>query len=95
MAVNDTVAAQSAVAAGASLDIRPGTGTRWLVQSIWASGACQLKRVSGANEVVLEAPTAAKWWQGLVERVTDTVFLRVTNTGASAIDVGYAGVEVP
>lgn len=94
MAAGDVFsAAPTSVSNGASTDIRPASGEEATIHNIYYGGAVDIKWYDGTNTITFDQDTAAGARLGLSSHVTNTKYMRVTNTSGSTIFIGWDGIQ--
>ena len=94
MAQGDVVTlVPTSVAAGSTLDIKPGANIEWVIHNIQVSGQAELAKTDGSNPITIDSLSAAGEWTNQEKHATNTVWWRVKNTGGGAIYVSYDGVQ--
>lgn len=92
MAVGDTFSGLSSVAAGAYLDIQPGAGVEAVIHNIYHASDVQLEQYDGSNSLIFDTDTGAGIYAKYAFHVTNTIRIRVKNTTAGSILIGYDGI---
>jgi len=91
-AVGDAVASCSSVAAGATLDIQPGSGVEWFLHNIWFEYNVEIQRYDGTNTVAATQLLGPDY-KPLSTRLTNGNRVRVKNLhGSSAKLICYDAV---
>lgn len=93
MAAGDAIShIESVTATTGIMAIQPGSGVEWCIHNIAVGEACTLCLTDGTNDVEIDTMTAPGGWINQVWFLTNTCYLRVKNTSASAAYFGYTGV---
>jgi hypothetical protein len=93
MAVGDTFSGLSSVAAGAYLDIQPSSGVEAVIHNIYHTSDVQVELYDGTNSCIFDTDTGAGIYAKYSFHVTNTIRIRVKNTTASPIFIGYDGIQ--
>lgn len=84
MAVGDVVSAHSSVSASGYLDIQPSAGAEWVIHNLYYGGSVEVYRTDGTNQILIDSDSGPGCRMGTVFHVTNTHYLSLKNTGASA-----------
>lgn len=93
MAAGNMVGSITPVAAGASLDIRPPSGQEWIIHNIKYGGQVTLNDYDSTNTLQWDSDTGAGGRLGLTEHVSNSYWIRVTNTGSTTINISFNGMQ--
>ncbi|WP_026694075.1 hypothetical protein [Peribacillus kribbensis] len=96
MAQGDLITNVTSVAAGAFLDIIPGSGAEWIISNInYGNTTIEIYQSDGTNNILCDqqvgTSTGGAAW-GLSLKCTPTRYYRIKNTSASAAYIGYDGI---
>jgi len=78
--------------AGASYDIKPPEGKRWTILNLYLNGQCDFKIIGGTTEVFKTSYVAADIFPTMLF-LTENHFIRITNTGSTALTISYEAHE--
>lgn len=93
MALGDVQTAISSVANNAVLDIKPASGSEWVVHNILYGASMELYKTDGTNSIKVDSDTTAGGRIGIYLHCTNTVWYQIKNvSGANAI-LSYDGVQ--
>jgi hypothetical protein len=92
MAVGDTVAANNATSGSGTFTIQPSAGVEWDIHNLYVSGACNVIKFDGSTSVTIYSLTTGGTIPCTIH-VTNTVYLKITDTSSSTNDMGYDGVQ--
>ena len=92
MPVGDVVSTISSIAAGAYLDIQPGSGIEWVIHNIHHEDQVEIYFYDGTNSILVDVDAGQGSWTGQFFHCTNTKYYRVKNTAASAKLIGYDGI---
>ena len=92
MTVGDVVHSSSSVNAAASKTIQPGAGIEWIIHNIYHEAEVELKIVESTNELLFDDAAAKGSWSAYFFHLTNTHYLKVKNTNASAKLISYDGI---
>jgi hypothetical protein len=95
MALGDVKSAiASVVATTGTYDIKPPVGEEWVLHNIYYNGGTvEFYRTDGVNSLRFDSDTTQGARMGIAYHVSNTQWLQIKNTSASAILVGYDGVQ--
>lgn len=94
MAAGNVVAGTASVAATTgTYDIKPASGVEWVIHNVYYNGAVNFVITDGTNTFQFDSDTGAGARLGLTTHVTNTYWLRITNTGGSAVLIAYDGIQ--
>ena len=93
MAQLDVKSGLQSVAAGAVLDIRPGTGEEWVINNLYYGGSIEINRTDGTNVLKFESDGSSGGRLGTIYRLTNSQWMQIKNTGTASILIGYDGVQ--
>jgi len=88
------VQANQSVANGANLDIQPPAGEEWFIELIVYGGDCDIKWSDGTNDVTIASYTGSGSLEKCEYTVTNSHFIRITNTSGGAARFGYSGYKL-
>jgi hypothetical protein len=93
MALGDAVTVvPTSVSAGASLTIRPSAGEEWIIHNIFSAAyAIEVYKTDGTNPILFESNSSGGLL-GYAFHLTNTVYMTVKNTDASARYISYDGI---
>jgi hypothetical protein len=92
MAAGNMVGGTSSLAASAPYDIKPSSG-EWVIHNIYYNNQLKLSMTDGTNVVDFDSDTGQGARLGLTTHVSNGYWLRVTNTGASALLIAFDGMQ--
>lgn len=87
------VSGSSSVAASATYNIQPTSGVEWTVMNIYYTGAVSIAIVDGANTIPYDSDSTSGGKLGGVWNLSSTHYIRITNTGSTAIIVSFDGKQ--
>lgn len=90
MAVGDPVGDAVSVNAAASLTIQPTSGG-WTIHNIYHEGSIELHLVKGSIDILFDTVTGSGFYASYAFELSNTVYLQIKNTEASAKKIGYTG----
>lgn len=94
MAAGDAIDGVSAsVAASGNCVIQPGAGVEWCVHNVFCGQNCDVYFVNGSVEIKFDSMTAPGAWIGQTFFLTNSYYLKIVNTSASAGYYGWTGVQ--
>jgi len=93
LAAGDTVAGKNATAGSGTYTIQPSAGVEVVVHNIYVSGACNLIVTDGTINITLRALVSGEWLSNLAIHITNTEYLKITDTSTSTNNMGYDGIE--
>lgn len=93
MAVGDVVADIQSIAAGAYLDIQPGSGVEWVIHNIYHESDVELNRYDGTNSLTFDTDTGAGVYAKYAFHCNNADRIRVKNANTSAKLIGYDGMQ--
>lgn len=94
MAAGNMVGGTASVAAtSGTYDIKPGVGAEWVIHNIYVAGAVTISVTDGTNTITLDAPSGQNSYLGIMTHVSNTYWIRISNTGASAVLIAYDGMQ--
>lgn len=93
MAAGNMVGGTTSIAASGTYDIKPGAGVEWDVHNVYYNNQIKFSMTDGTNVVDFDTDTAQGARLGLTTHVSNTYWLRLTNTGASALLIAYDGMQ--
>lgn len=93
MAIGDVVNGIALVQPGEYLNMKPAAGIEWVIHNITFGGAAEIYYTDGTIEVKFDAEEAWGGRMGFVYHCTNTKYYRVKNASASAIVIGFDGVQ--
>ncbi|HUL29234.1 MAG TPA: hypothetical protein VLZ03_02175 [Thermodesulfobacteriota bacterium] len=93
MAVGDVVSDLQSIATGAYLDIRPGSGSEWVIHNIYHADAAHLEFYDGSNSLIFDADSGPGFWAWYEFHCNNTRRIRVKNNAAGDQLIGYDGVQ--
>lgn len=93
MAVGDVKSEISSVNAGAYLNVQPPAGEEWVIHNIYHESDVELHFYDGTNSLVFDSDAGAGVYAKYAFHVTNSRYIRVKNTAASAKLIGYCGVQ--
>lgn len=94
MAAGSVVSRIQSIAASGTYDIKPqNVGEEWVIHNIRYGGQIKLSVTDGANVLDYDSDTSAGARLGLADHVNQMVWLRITNTGSTAVLVEFDGVQ--
>lgn len=93
MAAGNMVGGTSSLAASATYDIKPASGVEWVIHNVYYNNQLKLSMTDGTNVVDFDTDTGQGARMGLTTHVSNGYWLRVTNTGASALLIAYDGMQ--
>lgn len=95
MAAGDVKALIVSVAATTgTYDIRPPTGEEWVIHNlVYNGGTLDLYRTDGTNFLKFDTDATAGGRLGIVFHVTNAQYLHIKNISASAVLLGYDGIQ--
>ena len=80
------------IAAGANYDIIPPTGKRWTIINLYLNGQCDFKIMDGSTNT-FETSFVTADALPLNAIITENHFIRITNTGSTALSISYEASE--
>lgn len=93
MAAGNMVGGTASVAAtSGTYDIKPSSG-EWVIHNIYYAGAVQFSMTDGTNTIQFDSDTTAGARLGMTTHVSSTYWLRISNTGGSAVLIAYDGMQ--
>lgn len=92
MAVGGFIGNIESVTTGGTMDIRSTSGVTWLIQNITWGGPVTVARASTALTGTFLTDTEAGALLSTMFRVSESVFIRITNTSTAANVCGYDGI---
>jgi hypothetical protein len=92
MAKGDAVGAGASVNAAGVLEIKPGAGVEWVIHNIYHEAEVNLYTVHGAVQFVFASSGGKGSWSAYFFHLTNTHYMKVENTNASAKRIGYDGI---
>jgi hypothetical protein len=94
MAVGDVVTGLSSVAASGTLDIKPASGVEWVIHNIYYNqGTVEFYKTDGTNLLKFDSDSTFGGRLGVVFHCTNSQWIQIKNTAASATLIGYDGVQ--
>ena len=95
MAQGQVVNALSSVSHTQFVDIKPGTGVEWAIHNIYYSGGnVDFYLTNGTDLLKFGSDSTAGTLSGdIVFHVTNSIWIRVTNTSGGTLLIGYDGVQ--
>lgn len=94
MAAGNMVGGTASVAAtSGTYDIKPGVGVEWVIHNITVANAVTISYTDGTNTITIDAPSGPNTYLGLTCHVSNTFWIRISNTGASAVLIAYDGMQ--
>ncbi|MDI6872583.1 MAG: hypothetical protein QME79_14765 [Bacillota bacterium] len=93
MAVGDVKSGLQSVNASAYLNIQPPGTEEWVVHNLYWGGQVELYVSDGINDLKFDSDSSAGGRLAMVFHVRNGQYLRVKNMGASAILIGYDGIQ--
>jgi hypothetical protein len=83
----------TSVASGSSLTIRPSSGEEWIIHNIYSLNGypIELYLTDGSNTILFES-NASGGLLGYAFHLTNTVYMTIKNTDASARYLSYDGI---
>ncbi len=83
------------VAANGSLNIKPGTGEKWIIMVITHEYDVEIYHTDGTNAIKIDSATGNGAWTNLRFPINENKYLQVKNLdSANARLIGYSGVKV-
>jgi hypothetical protein len=87
------------ITAGSSYDIKPGSGVEWIIHNIIYGGTTfnatiqvDIILVDGATVTYFDRDTSQGGLLDFAFHLTNTHFIRVTNSGSVSVNVNWNGV---
>lgn len=94
MAAGNMVGGTASVAATTgTYDIKPGVGVEWDIHNIYVANGVTISVTDGTNTVTVDAPTGQNAYLGLTIHVSNTYWIRISNTSGSAVLIAYDGMQ--
>lgn len=95
MALGDVVADLSSVAAsGGVLDIRPPSGSEWIIHNIYYDqGSIEYYKADGTNELLFDQDSSSGGRLGIQIHCTNGQWVRLKNMGSASVLIAYDGVQ--
>jgi len=94
MALGDAVVvASTAITAGSTSTIRPGSSIEWIIHNIYLPtvSTTELYATDGANAILIDTSYGGGWLNHFFH-LTNAQYLEVKNTGATTIYMKYDGI---
>lgn len=80
------------LAGGGTFDIQPAAGIEWVIHNIFFDGPCSLSWHDASGDLVFKTLTGNDVYPCQFQ-VTNTLWVRITNTDSASHDYGYSGVQ--
>ncbi|MEM1564054.1 MAG: hypothetical protein QW161_05225 [Candidatus Bathyarchaeia archaeon] len=93
MAVGDVKSDLQNIAAGSFLNIQPPSGEEWVIHNIYHASDVELHFYDGTNSLAFDTDAGPGVYAKYAFHVTNSRYIRVKNTSASAQLIGYDGVQ--
>jgi hypothetical protein len=93
MAAGNLVKGTSSLAASATYDIKPSGTDEWVIHNIYYNNQIKLSMADGTNVVDFDSDTGQGARLGLTTHVSNSYWLRITNTGSSTLLIAYDGMQ--
>jgi hypothetical protein len=94
MAAGDVVTGITSVATTGVIDIKPTSGVEWVIHNIyWGQGPVELYKTDGTNSIKFDTDTSFGGRMSTVFHVTNSQWIQIKNTAATATLIGYDGVQ--
>jgi|GEM_PF-1293211 len=93
MTVGDAVTVvPTSIAAAGSLTIQPTSGKEWIIHNLYVPNTATIEvyRTDGSNPILVDTNTGG--YMGYFFHLTNTNYMTIKNTGASAIYASYDGI---
>lgn len=94
MAAGNMIGGTQSIAASGTYDIKPTSPNEWNIHNIYYNNQVKLSMTDGTNVVDFDSDTGQGARLGLTTHVSNTYWLRITNTGASALLFAYDGMQM-
>jgi len=92
MAVGAAVQGLVSKAQNEFLDMQPGAGIEWIIHNIYHENNIELYIYDGTNQIKIDSDSGYGAMYGLCIHCTNTKYLRIKSTYASAQLIGYDGI---
>lgn len=93
MAVGDVQTAISSVANNAFLDIKPASGSEWVIHNILYGASMELYKTDGTNSIKVDSDTSAGGRIGVYLHCTNLVWYQIKNVSGGVVLLSYDGVQ--
>lgn len=94
MATSDAIGEILAVAAGSSLNIQPTAPDEWIIHNIYIpeDNLAEIFLSDGIDDILIAKVSGS--YLGYFFHVRNALYLKVKNTNAGPINIGYDGIAV-
>lgn len=93
MAAGNLFSGTQSIAAAGTYDIKPASPNEWVIHNIYYNNQIKLSMTDGTNVVDFDSDTGQGARLGLTTHVSNTYWLRVTNTGAGTLLIAFDGMQ--
>lgn len=93
MALGDVQTAISSVSNNAFLDIKPASGSEWVIHNVLYGGSMELYKTDGTNSIKVDSDTTSGGMIGRYLHCTNTVWYQIKNVSGAAAILSYDGVQ--
>lgn len=80
------------IAASGTYDIKPASG-EWVIHNIYYNNQLKFSMTDGTNVVDFDSDTGQGARMGMTTHASSTYWLRITNTGSTALLIAYDGMQ--
>lgn len=93
MAAGNMFSGTTSISTGGTFDIKPSSGIEWNIHNVYFNATMKLSMTDGVNVVDFDSDTTKGARQAMTTHVSNTYWLRITNTGTSILLIAYDGIQ--